>query len=194
MPRGTRATAPSRSRASTAASRRASAARSTARSSPARRTSDAGWTKLDELPFDFERRRLSVVVRGRGGQPAHHEGRPGLGVRACARGTTRRARPGTSWIAAAGAKGLRVLAVASKAVEERRDWSSDRRARPDARGLHHVLRSALAGGPRGGRLAATGRRDAEDPERGRRGGGRARVRRARRRDRPGGPRAPTSSG
>ncbi len=82
------------------------------------------WTKLDELPFDFERRRLSVVVKGPSGAVMITKGAPDSICAVCEGDDSARAA-WHAWIAAAGAKGLRVLAVASKAVEERRDWSRD---------------------------------------------------------------------
>jgi Mg2+-importing ATPase len=89
----------------------------------------AGWTKVDEVPFDFERRRLSVIVRGTSESLLITKGAPDS---VCAvsegDGTTRAAWQ--AWVTAAGAKGFRVLAVASKALGDRRDWSRD-----DERGL-----------------------------------------------------------
>src|SRR2546422_9079733 len=39
-----------------------------------------GYRKIDEIPFDFERRRLSVVVENSGGGPPVTQGGPGGGV------------------------------------------------------------------------------------------------------------------
>ena len=43
------------------------------------------YRKIDEIPFDFERRRLSVVVESGGERPADHEGRAGGRARRVAR-------------------------------------------------------------------------------------------------------------
>src|SRR5260370_31417805 len=42
-----------------------------------------GYRKIDELPFDFERRRLSVVVENSGGRLLITQGAPGAGVAPC---------------------------------------------------------------------------------------------------------------
>jgi Mg2+-importing ATPase len=89
----------------------------------------AEWTKLDEIPFDFERRRLSVVVRGTEGCALITKGAADSVCAAC-EGDDRARTAWREWIADAGAAGLRVLAVATKNVQERRDWSRD-----DERGL-----------------------------------------------------------
>ena len=47
---------------STATSRAASRARWTRRSSPSSGSTSPAWHKIDEVPFDFERRRVSVLV------------------------------------------------------------------------------------------------------------------------------------
>ena len=36
----------------------------------------ADWTKIDEVPFDFERRRVSVLVERAGRSTIDHQGRP----------------------------------------------------------------------------------------------------------------------
>jgi Mg2+-importing ATPase len=89
----------------------------------------AGWTKLDEIPFDFERRRLSVVVQGAEGCVLVTKGAADSVCAAC-EGDDHARSVWREWIAAAGAAGLRVLAVATKDVADRRDWSRD-----DERGL-----------------------------------------------------------
>src|SRR2546425_13092879 len=40
----------------------------------------SGYRKIDEIPFDFQRRRLSVVVENSGGGPMITNGRPGGGI------------------------------------------------------------------------------------------------------------------
>src|SRR2546422_5338514 len=39
-----------------------------------------GYRKIDEIPFDFQRRRLSVVVENSGGRPVITKGAPGGGI------------------------------------------------------------------------------------------------------------------
>jgi Mg2+-importing ATPase len=71
----------------------------------------ADWTKLDEIPFDFERRRLSVVVERDGERLLITKGAPDA---LCARcdGTEADRECWRTWIEEAGQKGLRLLAVA----------------------------------------------------------------------------------
>ncbi len=82
----------------------------------------AGWTKLGELPFDFNRKRVSVIVKS-GTQTrlivkgAFHHVLP-VCVGADVEGLERRY---AAWSAA----GVRVLAVASKAVDERPGYGRD---------------------------------------------------------------------
>ncbi|HXX69935.1 MAG TPA: magnesium-translocating P-type ATPase [Polyangiaceae bacterium] len=89
---------------------------------------DDGWTKCDEVPFDFERRRVSIVVArhekhllvakgaadGLCALSAHYES--GGVERAVDEATRAMWR---AWLAAAGERGLRVLGVAFKRVGER---------------------------------------------------------------------------
>src|SRR2546430_6924797 len=42
-----------------------------------------GYRKIDEIPFDFQRRRLSVVVENSGGGPVVPKGGPGGGIARC---------------------------------------------------------------------------------------------------------------
>jgi Mg2+-importing ATPase len=85
-----------------------------------------GWTKLDELPFDFERRRLSVVANGASGRLLITKGAPDSVCSICV-GDARAKEAWREWIAQAGARGLRVLAVATKKIEEAEGpaWSTD---------------------------------------------------------------------
>jgi Mg2+-importing ATPase len=89
----------------------------------------AGWTKLDELPFDFERRRLSVVLQGPSGAVVITKGAPDSVCAVCDGDEPTRAA-WAAWIAAAGARGQRVLAVASKPAGDAGAWTTD-----DERGL-----------------------------------------------------------
>src|SRR5256712_3080387 len=43
----------------------------------------SGYRKIDEIPFDFERRRLSVVVENSGGRPPITKGAPAGGLAPC---------------------------------------------------------------------------------------------------------------
>ncbi len=88
-----------------------------------------GWVKLDELPFDFERRRLSVVLRGASGAVLITKGAPDSVCAVCGADEPTRAA-WAAWIAETGARGQRVLAVASKPAGDKSQWSTD-----DERGL-----------------------------------------------------------
>lgn len=76
---------------------------------------DGAWTKVDEIPFDFERRRASVVVAHGGGRRLVMKGAPEAVLDACACDTARRDAV-LALAAAQSATGLRVLAIASRAV------------------------------------------------------------------------------
>jgi P-type Mg2+ transporter len=97
------------------------------------------WRKLDEIPFDFERRRLSVVVEGPDGRRLVTKGAPEAIVALCvareidgapqplddtARATCRETYE------ALGARGARVLAVAERALP-----AQDRYAATDEQAL-----------------------------------------------------------
>lgn len=77
----------------------------------------AGYRKVDEVPFDFERRRLSVVIDGPGGPLLVTKGAP-EGVLACCRDVTDRGKV-DDYVQGLSAAGYRLLAVASKPVELR---------------------------------------------------------------------------
>jgi Mg2+-importing ATPase len=95
---------------------------------------DAGWTKLDEVPFDFERRRLSVVAE-RGGERLLITKGAADGV--CALATSVEVGNATAqaddaaraswraWLARAGERGMRVLAVAYRPVEGKSAWKAE---------------------------------------------------------------------
>jgi Mg2+-importing ATPase len=85
--------------------------------------SDPGWRKLDEIPFDFERRRLTVVVGGPGGERLLiTKGAPDA-VCALCHGSEDDRRRWRAWVDEAGAKGMRVLAVASKPAGSQSAWT-----------------------------------------------------------------------
>jgi P-type Mg2+ transporter len=86
----------------------------------------AGWTKLDELPFDFERRRLSVLIERRGERTLIVKGAPEELLTLCDRYQTKQGpqawTPSARDIATAtltrlNSEGFRVLGVASKQVD-----------------------------------------------------------------------------
>jgi magnesium-transporting ATPase (P-type) len=80
-------------------------------------------TKLDELPFDFERRRLSVVVKHAGGNLLITKGAPDSVCSVC-RGDAPSRERWLAWVARAGGRGLRVLAVATKPAGEGSHWTT----------------------------------------------------------------------
>jgi Mg2+-importing ATPase len=84
-----------------------------------------GWTKLDEIPFDFERRRLSIAARGPQGALLITKGAPESVCAICEGDEAARAAWRT-WAAEVGKRGLRVLAVATKPLDDHRSsWSRD---------------------------------------------------------------------
>ncbi|HET7871799.1 MAG TPA: magnesium-translocating P-type ATPase, partial [Terriglobales bacterium] len=89
-----------------------------------------GWTKIDELPFDFERRRVSVILERQEQRLLISKGSPETVLPLCTRvrvhGETQPMGPDDDRRGAAlaqyskmGEQGLRVLAVAARAVERR---------------------------------------------------------------------------
>jgi Mg2+-importing ATPase len=90
--------------------------------------SDDGWRKLDEVPFDFERRRVSVLLEREGERILIVKGAP-EDVLALSAATDRAGGPTTldqrerdavlARFEAAGAEGLRLLAVASRRIDDR---------------------------------------------------------------------------
>ncbi len=93
--------------------------------------SEEGWTKLDEVPFDFERRRLSVVVQRGDERLFVTKGAPdgvsavtseyqvGSATRAADDEARQRWR---EWIGRAGERGARALAVAYRRVPAQSAW------------------------------------------------------------------------
>src|SRR5581483_8751196 len=94
---------------------------------------EEGWEKLDEIPFDFERRRLSVVVERHGERLLIAKGAAGAILAAC---TTREVDGVVTPISplerehlesvyrATNAKGLRVLAVGWRDVEAQHAYTA----------------------------------------------------------------------
>jgi Mg2+-importing ATPase len=83
---------------------------------------EAPWSKLDEIPFDFERRRLSVIIERGDERLLVTKGAPDAIVAICTGDDAVRARR-LEWIKQAGARGARLLAVAVKSVEARGAWT-----------------------------------------------------------------------
>jgi Mg2+-importing ATPase len=89
---------------------------------------DSGWRKLDEIPFDFDRRRLSIVAEREGERLLIAKGAPDGICAQCRASTEGEAsaedhRRWKDWIARAGERGMRVLAVATRRVGSERAWS-----------------------------------------------------------------------
>ncbi len=94
----------------------------------------AGWTKVDEIPFDAERRRASVVADGAMGRVLITRGAPEAVLAACTAwddaGNLRTldAAAGTSALDAIHSfaeRGMRVIALASGAVDSRTRYSRE---------------------------------------------------------------------
>jgi Mg2+-importing ATPase len=91
------------------------------------------WRKIDEIPFDFERRRLSVVVDGPGGRRLVTKGAPEAIVDLCvscqvdgALKPLEKAERATcrATYEALGARGARVLAVAERSLPEQARYTA----------------------------------------------------------------------
>ncbi|MBK7857860.1 MAG: magnesium-translocating P-type ATPase [Archangiaceae bacterium] len=98
----------------------------------AARTPDlAAWTKLAEVPFDFVRKRVSVVVQGAGGARLITKGAVGPVLDACTRleggaPLDAAARAGLeARCAELNGRGLRALAVATRALDVRDTYHRD---------------------------------------------------------------------
>jgi Mg2+-importing ATPase len=85
---------------------------------------DAGWRKLDEIPFDFERRRLSIVAERGSERLLITKGAPD-GVCALCNGTAEEREKWNQIIAGAGERGMRLLAVATRQVDGESAWTAD---------------------------------------------------------------------
>jgi Mg2+-importing ATPase len=88
----------------------------------AKQDSADGWRKLDEIPFDFERRRLSIVAEREGERLLVTKGAPD-GVCAICAATPEERERWQTWIARAGERGMRVLAVATRRVHGESAWT-----------------------------------------------------------------------
>ena len=93
-----------------------------------------GWTKIDELPFDFERRRVSVLVEHEAKRRLIVKGAPEDLLRLCGRyedadgeerpldAATRRTFEAT--LDALGAEGFRALGIAGRVVDGSHDTAA----------------------------------------------------------------------
>jgi Mg2+-importing ATPase len=84
---------------------------------------DAGWCKLDEIPFDFERRRLSIVAE-RGDDRLLVTKGAADGICGLCAGTDEQRERWRALVASLGAKGMRLLAVASRRVDGESAWTA----------------------------------------------------------------------
>jgi Mg2+-importing ATPase len=85
---------------------------------------DEGWSKLDEIPFDFERRRLSVVAQRGDERLLVTKGAPDAVCTLCGSVDGAERERWRAWIADAGERGLRLLAVATRRVDGETAWSA----------------------------------------------------------------------
>ncbi len=87
----------------------------------------AGWTKVDEIPYDFMRRRLTIVAR-REDTPAQHliitKGAVAAVLAQCTLDAESRSRA-ESFARAQGAQGVRVLALATRACPAQAAYTPD---------------------------------------------------------------------
>ena len=90
-------------------------------------------TKLDEIPYDFTRKRLSVVIEEGGAPLLITKGAVASVVAVCVDVDAARAAAIDAYVAARGNEGFRVLAVASRAVARRAGYTRD-----DESGLEFV--------------------------------------------------------
>jgi Mg2+-importing ATPase len=85
---------------------------------------DEAWRKLDEIPFDFERRRLTVVAQHRDERLLVTKGAPDSVCAVCVAADDAERERWRGWIARAGERGLRLLAVATRRVGNETAWSA----------------------------------------------------------------------
>jgi P-type Mg2+ transporter len=84
---------------------------------------DAGWCKLDEIPFDFERRRLSIVAACGEDRFLITKGAPD-GICSLCTGEASTHERWRAFIASAGDRGMRLLAVATRRVDGESAWTA----------------------------------------------------------------------
>jgi P-type Mg2+ transporter len=91
----------------------------------------AGWTKIDEIPYDFVRRRLTIVVESRDNGPRHlliTKGAVAQVLDLCTQGAAARQHV-EAFAREQGERGMRVLALATRAGAPQSDYSvADERA------------------------------------------------------------------
>jgi Mg2+-importing ATPase len=85
---------------------------------------DDGWKKLDEVPFDFERRRLSIVAERGSERLLVTKGAPDAICELARDADDETRRRWREWIVAAGERGVRTLAVACKPAGAQTAWSA----------------------------------------------------------------------
>lgn len=84
---------------------------------------DPRWRKVDEIPFDFERRRLSIVAESASERLLVTKGAPD-GICPLCTGTPEQRARWSAWTASAGERGVRLLAVATRRVDAQSAWTS----------------------------------------------------------------------
>ena len=148
----------------------------------------SAYTKVDELPFDFERRRVSIVVKpadaGTRGSLLVTKGAPepilALSTAVEVAGEPRPIDATTRAACLAlyntmSADGLRVIAVAYRWLPDRTGVFAGRRDRSRLRRLPELCRSCAVGRQRDHRAARTRRSDHQDSDRRQRPRGQPRV-------------------
>ena len=143
----------------------------------------ARYHRLDTVPFDHDRRLVSVLTEDdRGNRMIITKGAPEGLLERCASipAAARKA------LDAEFAAGNRVIAVATRQMPGRSSITAGRRARPDLPRHPGLPRPAEAGRPRGAAAAGRPRRHGQDPHRGQPGRGGQGLRRPRPAARPGG--------
>lgn len=85
----------------------------------------AGWTKVDEMPYDFVRRRLTIVLKSDGGDARHRiitKGAVAAVLNLCVLDTHARQRLDT-FAREQGERGMRVLALATRDCAAQADYT-----------------------------------------------------------------------
>ena len=150
-----------------------------------------GWKKLDEVPFDYQRRRVSLLLETKRRALAHRQGRPRGRSRRLLRATRRRRATSEPSMRQARARildlfhqlsgeGFRVLAVAFRPIEAgKTEVAVADESGAGLRRLCRIFRSAEGERRRNGARSCRPWRRPENPDRRRRAGDAPRLRRAR---------------